>query len=145
MVGDFESDLDPLPAHILKTLHDHKRIIMAGFQQDVRPWLLAADAFVFPSYREGFPNSVLQAACLELPVIASDINGCNEIIEPDKSGLLIPPKDTQALRIAMEGLATNSDKRRVYGINAREFVVRNFDQQFVWGELLKEYESFSAK
>ncbi len=80
LVGPFESDLDPISPgseHLLKNRED---IIVTGFQPDVRPYLAMANALVFPSYREGFPNVPMQAACMELPMIVTDINGCNEII-----------------------------------------------------------------
>jgi glycosyltransferase involved in cell wall biosynthesis len=79
IVGPLEQDLDPLPELVLNFLQTSPNVIMPGFQQDVRPWLMAGDVFVFPSYREGFPNVVMQACCLEVPCIVSDINGCNEI------------------------------------------------------------------
>jgi len=142
LVGSFEQELDPLPEVIMHYLQHDARVIMAGFQQDVRPWLLAADVFVFPSYREGFPNVVMQAACLEIPGIVSDINGCNEIIEDQVSGLIVPPKDSAALHDAMLKMITEKELRASYAAKARKFVAENFDQQYVWGELLKEYLKF---
>jgi len=141
LVGSFEQELDPLPAEIIHYLQHDARVIMAGFQHDVRPWLLAADVFVFPSYREGFPNVVMQAACLEIPGIVSDINGCNEIIEDQLSGLIVPPKDSAALHDAMLKMITEKELRASFAAKARKFVAENFDQQYVWGELLKEYRA----
>ena len=142
LVGDFEPNLDPLPASTLQALKNNPRIIMAGFQQDVRPWLLASDVFVFPSHREGFPNGVLQACCLELPVIATNINGCNEIIQHGLSGLIVPVKSVESLRAAMMEIMNQPDLGISMGKEGRQFVTTNFSQQFVWGELLKEYNGF---
>jgi glycosyltransferase involved in cell wall biosynthesis len=139
LVGDFEPELDPLPAHTLAMLKANPKIIMPGFQQDVRPWLVASDVFVFPSHREGFPNGVMQACCLELPVIATDINGCNEIIQHKFSGILIPVNNLDVLQKAMIQLANDSQLRIEMGKRGREYVVQNFSQQYVWGEILKEY------
>jgi glycosyltransferase involved in cell wall biosynthesis len=139
LVGDFEPELDPLPAHTLAMLKANPKIIMPGFQQDVRPWLVASDVFVFPSHREGFPNGVMQACCLELPVIATDINGCNEIIQNNFSGILIPVNNLDVLQKAMIQLANDSQLRIEMGKRGREYVVQNFSQQYVWGEILKEY------
>lgn len=69
----------------------------AGWQQDIRPYLAASDIFVFPSYREGFPNVVLQAGAMGLPSIVTDINGSSEIIRGGMNGVIIPPRDTEAL------------------------------------------------
>jgi glycosyltransferase involved in cell wall biosynthesis len=73
-------------------------------------------------------------------VIATDINGCNEIIEHNKRGLLVPSKDTGALYRAMVSMAEDSHRRIAFGERAGAFVIENFDQQVVWKELLKEYE-----
>jgi glycosyltransferase involved in cell wall biosynthesis len=118
---------------------------MAGFQQDVRPWLLASDVFVFPSYREGFPNVVMQAACLKVPCIVSDINGCNELIEHNVSGLIVPVKNYHALFDAMALMAADKKRCSELAEKAHQFVVSNYDQQYVWGELLKEYLKFSIQ
>ena len=141
LIGHFEKDLDPLPPETMKAMEDDSTIIMAGFQQDVRPWLMASNIFVFPSYREGFPNVVVQAACMEIPVIASDINGCNEIIRSGDTGLLVTPKNTSALYDAMISMAKDAQLAERMGKQARDFVVQNFDQQYVWNELLNEYQS----
>jgi glycosyltransferase involved in cell wall biosynthesis len=139
LVGPFEELLDPLPPEVMSFLKTDARVILAGFQQDVRPWMMASDVFVFPSYREGFPNVVMQAACLEIPVIASGINGCNEIIQQGETGVLIPVKNEESLYQAMCTLASDKEKRKVFGKKSRAFVVQHFDRQYVWNELLKEY------
>jgi glycosyltransferase involved in cell wall biosynthesis len=139
VVGPLEPELDPLEPEDLDFLQTHKQVIMPGFQPDVRPWLLASDVFVFPSYREGFPNVVMQACCLEVPCIVSDINGCNEIIQHEKTGLIVPPKNEEALYTAMTRLMSDTSLRKEFGVRSREFVVNNFDQRYVWRELLREY------
>lgn len=58
----------------------------------MRPWLAASDVLVFPSYREGFPNVVIEAGAMDLPSIVSDINGCNEIIVDGENGIIVPSK-----------------------------------------------------
>jgi glycosyltransferase involved in cell wall biosynthesis len=141
LVGPFENHLDPLPDEAMKFLQTDSRVILAGFQHDVRPWMMASDVFVFPSYREGFPNVVMQAACLELPVIASDINGCNEILQHEQTGLLVPVKNTEALHTTMLELASNSAKRKKLAEQSRAFVVNHFERKYVWSELLKEYNT----
>lgn len=80
LLGDYEHELDPLTDETKDIIQQNSHIISVGRQQDIRPFLAASDAFVFPSYREGFPNSVLEAGALGLPAIVTDINGCNEII-----------------------------------------------------------------
>ena len=81
LVGPFETELDPLSPETLKEIKDNRAILSVGFQSDVRPYFAVSNALVFPSYREGFPNVVLQAGAMGLPAIVTNINGCNEIIE----------------------------------------------------------------
>ncbi len=145
LVGPFEQELDPLPSQVMQFINDSNLVIKAGFQQDVRPWLLASDVFVFPSYREGFPNVVMQAACLKVPCIVSDINGCNELIEHNESGLIVPPKNDHALFDAMALMAADKKISSAFAEKAQQFVVDNYDQQYVWGELLKEYLKFGIQ
>jgi len=81
LVGPLESDLDPLKQETLKEIRNNPKIITTGFQKDVRPYFAISDTLVFPSYREGFPNVVMQSGAMGLPGIVSNINGCNEIIK----------------------------------------------------------------
>jgi glycosyltransferase involved in cell wall biosynthesis len=141
LVGPFEDHLDPLPDEVMTFLKNDSRVILAGFQKDVRPWMMAADGFVFPSYREGFPNVVMQAACLELPVIVSDINGCNELIVRDETGWVVPAKNAVQLLLAMKEMSADKEKGMRMAKKARKFVVANFDRAYVWEELLKEYRA----
>jgi glycosyltransferase involved in cell wall biosynthesis len=140
LVGPFEDHLDPISDKSREIINRHPGIIKAGFQEDVRPFLLASDVFVFPSYREGFPNVVLQACCLKVPCIVSDVNGSNEIIDHGITGLIVKRKDTENLYQAMRDLASDSSLRKNFVEKAYRFVVDNFSQKHIWSELLKEYE-----
>ena len=139
LVGHFEDELDPVDADIRTSIENHPRIHAVGFQSDIRPYLELSDVFTFPSYREGFPNVVLQAACYNLPLIVTDINGCNEIVENDITGLIIPPKDESELGHAMQRLALHADQRERLGQAARRYVVENYSQAAYWQALLDEY------
>lgn len=140
LVGPLENDRDPLPDRTLEVLQSRNDIVCAGYHDDVRPWMAASDIFVFPSYREGFPNVVLQACCMETPVIVSDINGCNEIISHAKSGWIVRPKDTTALADAMVLLAKDKPLRTGLASAAAAFVRSNFEQHVIWEELYREYQ-----
>lgn len=141
LVGPYEQDLDPISEKTKQAIEQDTDIIHEGFQQDVRPYLVVSNLLVFPSYREGFPNVPMQAGCFDLPSIVTDINGCNEIIEPGKNGLIIPVKNTQALRTAMERLMSDqslySDMKR----NARRMILERYDQKKFWNLLLEEYQA----
>ena len=94
---------------------------------------------ILPSYREGFPNAVLQAGAMGLPSIVSDISGCNEIIEHEVNGLLVPKKNHQELQKNMEKILVTPNFLESLQKNARNRVAESFDKSLVWKELKKEY------
>lgn len=141
LVGDYEHDLDPLENKTLEIIKSNRAIISVGFQYDVRPYFAISNALVFPSYREGFPNVVMQAGAMELPCIVSDINGCNEIIEQGINGTIIPVKSTKAI---VDNMVVFIENERYYNqlkSNARNMILSRYDQQVVWEAILKEYSS----
>jgi glycosyltransferase involved in cell wall biosynthesis len=145
IVGNEEPELDPLNDDYRNLIKNHPAIKAWGFQEDVRPFLAAANVLVFPSYREGFPNVPLQAACMECALILSDINGCNEIVQNGKDGLLIPPKNTQALLDAMLYLRENPATTEKLITSAKEKVIKNYDRTIIWNLLLTEYKKLIAE
>ena len=140
LVGGLESDLDPLHPETLAEINHNKDIISAGFQQDVRPFFAIADALAFPSYREGFPNVVMQAGAMGLPSIVSDINGCNEIIVEGENGLIIPSKNVEKLKEKMLTLAGDKNLYIKLKENSRRMIENRYEQSVVWNALLEEYE-----
>lgn len=88
IVGTFEEG-DPIDKDAEEYFKTSPDVVLAGWQDDVRPFLKAADALVFPSYREGFPNAPMQAGAMDLPSIVTNINGCNEIIKDGLNGTII--------------------------------------------------------
>ena len=140
LVGGLESDLDPLHPETLAEINHNKDIISAGFQQDVRPFFAISDALVFPSYREGFPNVVMQAGSMGLPSIVSDINGCNEIIVEGENGLIIPSKNVEKLKEKMLTLARDKNLYIKLKENSRRMIENRYEQFVVWKALLEEYE-----
>ena len=141
LVGPFETELDPLNEETLMEIDANKNIISAGWQADVRPYFSIADALVFPSYREGFPNVVMQACAMELASIVTDINGCNEIITDKKNGLIIQPKSKEELQNAMQFLLDYPDKTEAFASSARPNILENYKREVIWKELLNLYKS----
>lgn len=139
LVGPFEKDLDPVLPEVEEQILHHPRITFVGWQPDVRPFLAASDAFVFPSYREGFPNVVMQAGAMGLASIVTDINGCNEIIVDGKNGVIIPSKDEEALYQAMKDFVVHPEKVKQMAANARPMIASRYEQKMVWEALLEEY------
>ena len=142
LVGPYESDMDPLSNTTMEIIEKHDKIIALGWQDDVRPYFAISNGLVFPSYREGFPNVVLQAAAMKLPCIVTNINGCNEIIINNKNGIVIPVKNTQALFDSMKQLyMLPKDERLRMGDISRVNIVSKFEQKFVWEAILNEYKA----
>lgn len=139
LVGDYEKDLDPLNSHIMTQIENNQNIISVGFQQDIRPYLSISDVFVFPSYREGFPNVVLQACAMELPCIVTDISGSNEIIKEYYNGLIVPVKNSNLLFQKMKLLLDDPALRLLLASNTRNNVVKKYEQRTVWNALIEEY------
>lgn len=139
LVGPLETELDPLQPEILKEIESNPNIINVGFQSDVRPYFAISDCLVFPSYREGFPNVVMQAGAMGLPCIVSDINGCNEIIIEGENGVIIPVKNVEAIKVAMFKMRNDVQWCQKLKQNSRKLIQQRYEQQVVWKELLGEY------
>jgi glycosyltransferase involved in cell wall biosynthesis len=141
LVGPNEKELDALKAAALQEIEQNKNILTVGFQQDVRAYFAISDALIFPSYREGFPNVVMQAGAMGLPSIVTNINGCNEIITEGVNGTIIPVKDAEAIYIAMKKMINEVDFRSHLQYNARQIIVSRYEQKVVWEAILAEYKS----
>ncbi|WP_396634863.1 glycosyltransferase family 4 protein [Maribacter sp. R86514] len=144
LVGSHEGETDILPESTWKKLNAEKRIIWVGKKDDIRPYLSVSNALVFPSYREGFPNVVLEAGAMGLPAIVTDINGSNEIIEHGKNGHIIPSKDEQSLLKAMTNFVEDQQLVLQMAKNARKVITERYEQSYVWQSILEEYQRIIA-
>ena len=142
LVGDEEGSRDPLSKDTITKIKSNEKILQWGHQHDIRPFLSAAYALVFPSYREGFPNVPMQAGAMGCPLILSDIKGCNEIVDHDKNGLLIKPKDVQSIVSAMTYLRRNPKLCEQFAEKSQELIADKFKQDVIWQLLLTEYNDF---
>lgn len=165
LVGFFEENLDPVRPETKQKIDTHPNIIAAGVQSgdNLLAYYAAADCFVFPSYREGFPNTVIEAGAMGLPSIVTDINGSREIItgvphqlssvdgdnevmnapvlvSVKQNGIIIPSKDAKALYEAMKLMVTDDDMRETMAANARPMIENRFEQGFVRKCLYEFYE-----
>lgn len=141
LVGPQESELDPLKPETLEIISKNNRIISYGRQSDVRPYLSATDIFVLPSYREGFPNVVLEALSMCKPCIVSDVNGAEDAIQDGITGLIIPKKNSKALYEAMKKLYLDPDLRANMASYARPRVIERFNRPDVWKATLEMYKN----
>lgn len=145
LVGRFEQELDPIPEEDKDFLEHDEAVKFVGYQSNVRPFLLAADALAFPSYREGFPNVVMQAGALSLPLLVTDISGCTDIVTDGENGIVIPPRDAKALTDKMEYLMTHPEVCSQLADAARPSITSRYEQKDLWQALLKMYNSLAEQ
>lgn len=145
IVGNEELDLDPIEEVYRNILYSNQSIKLFGFQKDVRPYYSAANMLLFPSYREGFPNVPMQAALMDCGLILSNINGCNEIVSHQVSGLLVQPKSSKDLFEKMLFSRENEKLIHQYKQKAKLHISSNFNQDVVWKNLLNEYKNLIAE
>jgi hypothetical protein len=142
LVGAYEEKLDPIKAESLQIINANSNIDHVGIKRedDLVAYYAASDCFVFPSYREGFPNTVMEAGAMGLPCIVTDINGSREIIIDGKNGVIIPSKDEDALYQAMRDMLVEDDRYKEYRSNARPLIQSRFEKGFVKQCLLDFYK-----
>lgn len=139
LIGVLEDKLDPIKPEIYSEIMNNKSINYVGPQNDVRPWLAASDIYVFPSYREGMPNSLLEAGAMGLPSIVTNINGNNEIIVDGENGEIIPARNQDALYNKMREWVNNKEKVSRMAGNARRMIGERYSQDIVLAETIKVY------
>ena len=144
LIGDYKDELDSISAKSMQLIDKNDSIIYLEFQEDIREYLAITNLFVLPSYREGLPNVLIEAGSYGIPLMATNINGCNEIIEDNINGMLVEKKNKQELKNGIEKFFTdkeyyNSIKKRV-----RASIIERYDQEFFWKELLKEFKSLES-
>jgi glycosyltransferase involved in cell wall biosynthesis len=116
-----------------------------GLRHDVERLYPALDLYVLASHREGFPRSAMEAAASGLPVVATDIRGCRQVVAHGVTGLLVPPRDPEQLAAAIADLVVEPDRRRAMGVAGRQKAVAEFDQQRVIDITLEVYDRLLAR
>ncbi|NOZ20293.1 MAG: glycosyltransferase [Planctomycetes bacterium] len=111
---------------IAATRNLESRVRFLGFRRDVPRLISAADVFVVSSLWEGMPNALLEAMAGAKPVVATDVEGCREIVQPEQTGLLVPPRDARALAEGIVSLLENSETRKAMGRAGRKHVEEHF-------------------
>ena len=110
------------------------------YGEDLLVEYMKADCHVLPSYREGFPNTPMEAGAMRLPNIVTDINGSREIVIHGENGLIVTPKDTGALYDAMERMLTDEPMRKSMAGKARKMIADRFEKNFVQKCQIEFYE-----
>jgi glycosyltransferase involved in cell wall biosynthesis len=139
VVGGFEPR-DPVPAPARAVLCSDPRVHMAGWATDTAPYYAASDLVVLPSHREGLSNVLLEASAMSLPVVATRIPGCLDVVEDGATGTLYPVCDVAALTDAIRRYVRDAERRRRHGRAGREKVLREFRREAIWQALHAEYQ-----
>ncbi len=139
LLGSFEQDLDPISIELLTEIRDNPRIIQINWTDHVAHYMALADVLVHASHREGFPNVLLEAGAMELPVICSDIMGNKDLIIQQKTGLIFPVKDKSVLKEALEFAFVKREIMAQYAKNLYMEVQKNYNRELIHEALLANY------
>lgn len=134
-----EDAADPVPEATLRQLRADASVHVHGVDWNAPPLLHAMDLVVLPTYREGFPNVLLEAAASGLAVVATTVDGCVDAVSHGITGTLVPPRDPHALAEAMLTYLKNPALRAAHGASARAHVLEHFSKPAVWAALLSAY------
>lgn len=142
LVGGYEADIDPLRPGTLKKIDMNLCINACGpkYGDELLVEYMRSDCFVMPSYREGFPNTVMEAGAMGLPSLVTDINGSREIIIHGENGLIVLPKSSDALYEGMKQMVEDSPAREKMAAKARPLINSRFEKGFVQNCLIRFYE-----
>ena len=139
LVGSLEP-FDPVAPSVIRRLQEDERVCFTGKIRDIAPLYKAMDLLVLPTYREGFPNTPLEGAAMELPVVATQVEGCIDAVVHGKTGLLVPPRDCQALTEAVRYLLSHEKIRQDMGQTGRQRVLTDFVPERIWQGLYEIYK-----
>ena len=139
LVGFVDADnISAISVKEIKKWEEEKLIKYQGVTKDVRPFIANSDIIILPSYyREGLPQSLLEASAMEKIIIASNIQGCNEIVIDGYNGFLCEPKNWQSLYTAIKKVINLSPEKRIeMGKNGRKYVSERFEKSIIYKHYL---------
>ncbi len=139
LVGWFDESEDALDDALRREIANHPAIVCTGFVRETAPWYRVMDVMVLPTWREGLPNAVLEAASSGVPVITTLATGSRDAVVPEVTGLLVPPGHPEAILEAMLMLLRDEPRRRQMGRAARQWVIEHFAQERVLESLVVLY------
>ena len=138
VVGPFE-ERDPVSAETRAALEGDPRVHLTGANWETPSLYAAMDVVALPTYREGFPNVPLEAAAMELPVVATRVTGCVDAVEDGVTGTLVPAREAETLAAALGRYLDDPALRRRHGRAGRERVLREFRPEAIWEAVHAEY------
>lgn len=142
ILGVFEDKLNPVNRYTTEIIKGNKEgVVYCGRQSDVKPFLAISQCLLLPSYREGFGLVLMEAGGMGLPVISSDIIGCNNVVNVKENGLLVKPKDTNVLYAKIKTMVEDKKLYQNYCKTTRQSIVKRFEQKVLWDNFLEFYKS----
>lgn len=138
LIGPLEPQ-DPIAPESLELFTNDPRVHLIGSVDDTSSWYPFLDLVVLPTYREGFPNVILEAAAMELPVVATCIPGCIDAVQDGVTGTLVPPREVEPLSNAIRRYLYDPDLRSKHGKAGRARVLKDFQQEAIWESIYQEY------
>jgi glycosyltransferase involved in cell wall biosynthesis len=145
LVGEYEDELDPIDEKAREILKTHPAVILTGWKEEVEYYLHISALLVHASYREGFPNVLLQAGAMECPVVCSRIEGNVDVVEHEKTGLLFESRNADELYERLKFALDNPQVMKQYAARLREKIEGDFDRRIVHENLLKKYMELLEK
>jgi glycosyltransferase involved in cell wall biosynthesis len=145
LLGSFEQELNPIDDEIVRKIQDHPRIVQIEWTDHVSHYLAMADLLVHASHREGFPNVLLEAGAMQVPVICSDIIGNIDIVTHRQTGLVFPVKNTEILKEALEFAFVKRDYMQSLADNLYEEVIEKYPRDKMHALILDNYQRLLEK
>jgi glycosyltransferase involved in cell wall biosynthesis len=136
---------DPIRRETELALRTDPRVHVIGTTRDMPRWYAAMDVVALPTYREGFPNVLLEAGAMRLAVVATRVPGCVDAVDDGHTGILVPPRDAPALARALETYLSDPALRRRHGAAGRDRVLEHFRPEGIWQALYLEYARLLAE
>ena len=140
-VLDLPSERGTVPEDLPAQMGIADHLILLKNRKDMENIYSLFDVFALPTHRDCFPRSLIEAAAMQKPIVASDLPGCRVVVENEKTGLLVPAKDPKALANALERLLENPGFAKELGANARQFALENLDEQKICQKILDCYQT----
>ena len=146
LAGDLDiNNPSGLSLEELNKIKDEDTIDFVGYHEDIPTLFAKSHIICLPSYREGFPKSLIEAAAANRAVVTTDVPGCRDAIIPNKTGILVPVKDFQKLADGLQQLIENPQKRIAMGIAARKFAEEEFPIEKIVINHLEIYQDLLSK
>ncbi|MBK8495674.1 MAG: glycosyltransferase [Chitinophagaceae bacterium] len=141
LVGEYEAGLDPLPERTLQEIKTNPFITHINWSNRVEYFMHIADLFVFPSHREGFPNVLLQAGAMGLPVICSHITGNIDIVTNNETGLIFEKGNEQQMLKHLQYALEHPQQMQMMAQQLQQVINKNYRQENIWQNMLQAYKS----